>query len=284
MSGVASRPVETAIAGPVIKWAGGKTKLLPELLARMPERFGRYYEPFAGGAAMFFRLAPGRAVLADSNADLIGMYRALAERVETVIARLVEHSEAHGEARYLEVRDHWNRNAIDSIAERAAAFIYLNKTGFNGLWRVNRAGIYNVGYGKYASYTPDVAGIRAAAAVLQRATLRSGDYRSSLVDAAPGDFAYIDGPYDGTYGAYTRDKFDAAAQAELACDVRALARRGVYVMVSNADTPRIRALYAGLRVDVVQAARAINCDGEGRGKVDEVIVIAGYEPEEVRSR
>src|SRR5262249_14917081 len=135
---------------PVIKWVGGKTKLLPELLARMPSRFGRYFEPFAGGAALFFRVAPERAVLADSNPDLIGLYTAIASDVASVIRRLQQHRDAHDQAHYYAMRTRWNdHHGSWPLADRAAAFVYLNKTCFNGLWRVNRAGDFNVPIGRY---------------------------------------------------------------------------------------------------------------------------------------
>jgi len=268
------------LAAPVVKAAGGKTRLLGELVPRMPARFRRYYEPFAGGAALFFRLAPARAVLSDANADLMAVYRAIAEDVEAVIARLAQHRAAHAERHYYAIRDAWNRrDPAWPLVDRAAAFVYLNKTCFNGLWRVNRAGLFNVPLGRYADpaiCVPEA--LRASAAALRGATLREGDYGAAIADARRGDFVYCDPPYDGTFGAYTADGFDDAAQAALAFAVRTLVARGCQVMVSNADTPRIRALYAGMRIDVVRCARAINCDGRGRGAVDEVIVTAGYEP------
>ena len=264
-------------ARPVVKYAGGKTRLVPELVARLPARFGRYFEPFAGGAALFFRLAPERAVLGDSNADLIAMYAALATRVDAVIRHLRRHRDRHGEAHYLATRARWNARAGDA-ADRAAMLLYLNKTCFNGLWRVNRAGEHNVPFGRYPAFEPDASNLRAAAAALAQAELRAGDFQAALYDARAGDLVYVDSPYDGTFGAYTTAGFGDAHQAELAFVVRTLAARGVMVMASNADTPRVRALYAGLRLDVVTCGRAISCDGGKRGAVDEVIVTAGYEP------
>jgi DNA adenine methylase len=271
------------VASPVIKWVGGKTKLLPELTARMPDRFERYYEPFVGGAALFFRVAPERAVLGDANADLIACYGAIATDVGEVTRHLICHADRHGAARFAEVKRAWNeRSASFTAAEVAAMFVYLNKAGFNGLYRVNAKGEFNVGYGKRATYEPDLEALELAAAALRRADLRAGDYRETLRDAEPGDFIYIDPPYDATFASYTASKHGSGAddQADLAFEVRTLARRGVKVMVSSSDTPRIRTLYAGLRIDVVQAARAINCDGAGRGKVDELIITAGYAPDE----
>lgn len=280
----------TSAPGPIVKWAGGKTKLLPDLLARMPAPFARYYEPFAGGAALFFRIAPERAVLGDLNADLVNLYRCVAGDVDAVIAELGQHRVHHGEDHYYATAASLNVErrqpglnlepapAQLEPAARAAAFLYLNKAGFNGLWRVNGANEFNVSWGKHAAYNPDVEGLRAAGAALVRADLRLGDYRDTISDAGPGDFVYCDPPYDETWTGYTAGGTGAVFQVQLAAAVRALAARGVRVMVSNADTPRVRELYSGLRIDVVKCRRSINSDGNGRGAVDEVIVMAGYEP------
>lgn len=264
--------------GPVIKSAGGKTKLLPELLARMPSSFGRYYEPFVGGGALFFAVRPERAMLGDANADLIATYRAVAEDPDRVVCYLDAHHRQHNKSYYDSMRDGWNRRDFGSQTWSAAAFLYLNRCCYNGLWRVNRKGEFNVPMGRYKDPLAGIAArIHAAAPVLASAELRSGDYRATLANAQAGDFAYIDSPYDGTFTAYTDEGFDAVAQAELAFEVRSLAKRGVMIMVSNADTPRVRALYAGLRIDRVRCPRAINSDGQKRGRVHEVIVTAGYE-------
>lgn len=272
-----------SVAGPVVKWVGGKTKLLPELLARMPERFARYFEPFAGGAALFFRVAPERAVLADSNPDLIGLYTCLARDVAGVIRRLEHHRAAHCEAHYYATRTRWNdREQSWSSADRAATFIYLNKTCFNGLWRVNRTGAFNVPIGRYTDppiCVPDA--LRAASAVLAGAVLRCGDYRAAVADARRGDLVYFDPPYDpvaptANFTSYTTDAFGAVDQRALADTARALVARGCQVMLSNSDTPFIRSLYKGFRVDRVKCGRAINSNAARRGEVDELIVTGGY--------
>lgn len=270
-------------AGPVVKWVGGKTKLLPELLARMPAQFGRYYEPFAGGAALFFRVAPERAVLADSNSDLIGLYTCLVSDVAGVIRRLEHHRAAHDEAHYYATRTRWNdREASWSSADRAATFIYLNKTCFNGLWRVNRAGAFNVPIGRYTD--PPICvpqALRAAGALLARAVLRCADYRAAISDARRGDFVYFDPPYDpvaptANFTSYTTDAFGADDQRALADVARGLVGRGCQVMLSNSDTPFIRSLYKGFGIDRVKCSRAINSNAARRGEVDEVIITAGY--------
>jgi DNA adenine methylase len=258
---------------------GGKTKLLPELVARAPERFDRYYEPFAGGAALFFRLAPRRAVLADSNADLIALYTAIASDAGAVIRRLEEHRAAHCEAHYYATRARWNEHhATWPEAERAAAFIYLNKTCFNGLWRVNRAGDFNVPIGRYTDppiCVPDA--LRAAQNVLARAQLRHADYKAAVADMKPNDFVYFDPPYDpvtttSNFTSYTAGAFSPDDQRDLARVARELVARGCMVMLSNSDTPFVRGLYKGFRVERVRCPRAINSNAAKRGDVDELII------------
>jgi DNA adenine methylase len=256
---------------------------MPELLARMPERYGRYYEPFAGGAALFFRVAPRRAVLADSNADLIGLYTAVRTDVAAVIRRLEMHREAHDQDHYYEMRERWNDREVSwSTPERAAAFIYLNKTCFNGLWRVNRSGAFNVPIGRYTDppiCVPDA--LRAAQSALSNAELRCADYKKAVADAKPGDFLYFDPPYDpvtstANFTSYSADGFSHDDQRALADMAKDLVARGCKVMLSNSDTPFIRSIYKGLRVERVKCPRAINSNAAKRGDVDELIITGGY--------
>lgn len=271
------------MTAPIVKWAGGKTKLLSELAARLPAAYGRYYEPFCGGAALFFSLRPERAVLGDVNADLIGAYRVAADQHEKLLSVLEHHRANHCADWYRQTREDWNANAYatDSVA-RAATFIYLNRTCFNGLWRVNRAGEFNVSMGRYKDPFAGIADrIRAASPAIVRAEIRHGDYRETLLDVEAGDFVYLDPPYDpvtptANFRSYTSDGFTAEDQATLAEAVRALIARGVRVMASNSNTPYVRRLYAGLRIDVVECPRAINSDAARRGKVGEVIITGGY--------
>jgi len=249
----------------------------------MPERFGRYYEPFAGGAALFFRVAPARAVLADSNPDLIGLYTCLAVDVAGVIKKLEHHRAVHSEGHYYATRTRWNDRELSwTSAERAATFIYLNKTCFNGLWRVNRAGAFNVPIGRYTDppiCVPEA--LHAASAILARATLRCDDYRAAVADARRGDFIYFDPPYapvapTANFTSYTADAFGPADQRALADTARMLVARGCQVMLSNSDTPFIRSLYKEFQIERVKCARAINSNTAKRGDVDEVIVTGGY--------
>jgi DNA adenine methylase len=275
------RPV--APAGPIVKWAGGKSKLLDALVSRMPARFGSYFEPFLGGGAMFFRLAPGRAVLADWNEDLMNLYRCVAWKVEDVIQRLEAHREEHDKDYYYAVRERWNAGEkTQSAVERAAAFLYLNKTCYNGLFRVNQKGHFNVPMGRYDEpRICDPAQLRGASRLLRRAELHTGHFADQVADAVAGDFVYFDPPYDpvsrtASFTSYTAGSFGPDAQRELAAVVRALTRRGVHVMVSNSDTPFIRQLYRGLDIEQVAASRAINSRADARGTVNELIITNGY--------
>ena len=282
----ASEPVlarATAVAAPIVKWVGGKTRLLPEIVARLPRSYGRYYEPFSGGAAVFFHLAPERAVLSDRNPDLIATYKAVAEDPDGVLRRLALHRDAHGEEHYYATRARWNDRSVDwSSLDRAATFIYLNRTCYNGLWRVNRGGGFNVPMGRYKNpLICDPAGLHAAARVLRNASLRCGDYAAAVADAQPGDLVYFDPPYDpvtttANFVSYTADAFGPDDQRKLAALAHALVERGVGVVLSNSDTPFIRSLYKGLRIDRVRCARAINCNADRRGEVDEVLVLGGF--------
>lgn len=262
-----------------LKWVGSKQKLLPELVARMPPSYESFYEPFAGSAALFFHVGPSRAVLADMNGALIRTYRALVLNVGEVIDYLSAHKHRHNldDAYYYEVRDDWNRRRWTGAGE-AAAFIYLNKTCFNGLWRENRKGEFNVPRGDYKDpsiYDEDV--LHSAAALLTRTELKSMSYQFAVNTANEGDFVYFDPPYDpisdtSNFTSYTKNAFGKDQQRELADVARKLKERGVYVMLSNNDTEFVRSLYPDFCVDNVKCARSVNSKGDGRGKVDEVIV------------
>jgi DNA adenine methylase len=276
-------PGPAPAATPVVKWVGGKTRLLPELTARLPARFGRYFEPFCGGAALFFALRPAAAVLSDGNRDLVATYRALADDVDAVIRRLALHRRHHGPEYYYELRTRWNDPTVSwSAVDRAAAFIYLNKTCYNGLWRVNRRGAFNVPIGRYTDppiCVPDA--LRAAGTALARADLRTGDFRAAVDDARKGDLVYFDPPYDpvtrtANFTSYTAGAFGDDDQRALAELARTLVARGCRVMLSNSDTRFVRSLYRGFRVDRVRCARAINSNAARRGDVDEVVVMGGY--------
>jgi DNA adenine methylase len=281
-------PVETVAAAgprPFLKWAGGKTKLLPELLKRAPREFGTYYEPFLGGGALFWRLAPRAAVLGDLNRELILAYQGVQRNVSLLVRELEALLASHSPGQYAEVRARSTEHL--SYQAAAARTIYLNKTCFNGLYRVNRAGKFNVPIGKSVS-TPrcDAENLRACSAALRlrrghhkEVELVAADFRDLLGRAVAGDFAYLDPPYvpaskTSSFTAFTKNSFGPEDQEDLADLVVDLRRRGVYVLLSNSDTEEAVALYEsrGLRVERVVGRRCISSRAAGRGPAGEILV------------
>jgi DNA adenine methylase len=276
---------------PLVKWAGGKTRLLGELVPRMPPAFGRYIEPFAGGAALFFSICPERALLGDVNRDLVELYTEVSrdpERVHDLLRILFEQHASDPSGTFYGGRAAWNER-------RAATFLYLNKTCFNGLFRVNRQGRFNVPVGRPSSKTaacPSLAQLVAAGAALRRASILCCDYVDTLVEAERGDFVYLDPPYLArprrstsksekslsSFSTYTQDGFGPGDHEELAGHARALVDRGVLVMASNADVPLARELYAsGFEVSEITSSRPISASSEGRVAVGELI-FTSYTP------
>jgi DNA adenine methylase len=278
---------------PIIKWVGGKRKLVPTLAARMPRSYARYFEPFAGGAALYLHVEPEHAVLADTNADLINVYHQAAERPEAVLTELEKLACRHSEQFYSEVRAHWNslptgRRTFAGVWG-AAAFLYLNKTCFNGLWRVNADGGFNVPIGDAdGSSIVSAPEIRAAAPAFARAELRVCDFREAVAAARGGDFVYFDPPYIPTsatakFSTYTPGGFGVKDHDALADVARGLVGRGCQVMLSNSDTPLAWELYGawpGFRIERVSRNGTINADPAKRGRVTELLITAGYQIEE----
>lgn len=277
-----STPVEHtgATPAPFVKWAGGKSRLLPQLRPLLPPgvELMRHVEPFMGGAAMFFALRPKRALLCDINPALLGTYHAVRDQVDCVIPHLRRLARTHDTGTYYEMRERYNQTRTLSDAERAALFIYLNKTCFNGLHRVNRRGEFNVPVGRYAKPAIlDVETLLAASAQLRGADLRCGGFELLLTAAKPGDFIYFDPPYEpvsetSSFTAYAQDGFRREDQLRLRDVFRVLDRRGCKLMLSNSDVPFIRELYRDYHVRTVCAPRAINSDASRRGPVSEVVV------------
>jgi DNA adenine methylase len=265
---------EPSPATPFLKWAGGKTSLLPELVKHVPSPLRRYHEPFVGGGALFFAVAPRRAVLSDANGELIHCWRQVRDDVHAVLDALSAH--VYDRSRFEAVR------ALEPSrlppAERAARFIYLNKTCFNGLWRVNRAGRFNVPFGRYKNPTfHDPGLLLRASRALRGAQIHRAPFEIALQRAAPGDFVYLDPPYDpvsqtASFTTYTRNAFGWEDQERLAAECAALDGRGVRFLLSNSATSRIRALYKKFEQRLVSAPRHISCKGAGRGRVDELLV------------
>jgi DNA adenine methylase len=259
---------------PFIKWAGGKRQLLPHLARHVPPRYGTYHEPFVGGGALFFHLRPQAAVLSDSNERLIRAYRGIKESPAKVIGLL-------GAYRY-ERSFHLAMRRMDidgrSDAEVAAWFIYLNRTSYNGLYRVNSKNRFNVPFGRYANPTichPD--NLMACAAALENAELRLEDFAQVLGRARRGDFVYFDPPYvplssTSSFTSYTSGGFGEADQIRLRDTAKELKRRGVHVLLSNSASPFVRELYAGFSRREVGAFRMVNSKTSGRGKIAELLI------------
>jgi DNA adenine methylase len=267
----------TESARPFLKWAGGKRQLLTELLHHTPRNLRRYHEPFLGGGALFFALKPARAVLSDVNLRLIRTYRGVKSDVEGVIELLEGYRERHSSEFFYELRE----VDIDrgSDAEVAAWFIYLNKTGFNGLYRVNRDNRFNVPFGRYARPAIcDSVTLRACARALKGAEILHIDFEQAVERAERGDFVYFDPPYaplsaTASFTSYTSGGFDAAAQERLRDTARKLKRRGVRVLLSNSDMPLVRELYkSGFKVEEVSALRPVNSKASKRGAVTELLI------------
>lgn len=264
---------------PFIKWVGGKGKLLDQLLPLLPPgaELMRHVEPFAGGGAMFFARRPGRAMLCDVNRALVDTYLAVRDEVEAVIDALGPLARAHGGETYYRVRERYNTKK-GTRAERAAMFVYLNKTCFNGLHRVNRKGEFNVPEGRYKNpRILDEEGLRAASAALAGADVVHTGFEALLAKARPGDFVYLDPPYEpvsrtSNFTSYAEEGFAQADQARLRDVYAELDRRGCKLMLSNSDVPFIRELYSKWRIDVIAAPRNVSCDPTKRGPVSEVVV------------
>jgi len=283
-------PERLVPARPFLKWAGGKGQLLPALQERLPARFERYHEPFVGGGALFFHLwNSGRlrsgGVLSDFNRELIECYEAVRDHVEELIERLqLLRPRFSDKAFFYEIRG-LDREAgfhEQPMVERAARTIFLNRTCYNGLYRLNNKRQFNAPFGNYKNpLIVDPENMREASRALRNVDLRVGDFADVLKRAAPGDLVYFDPPYvpvsaTASFTHYTHQGFSEADQRRLARVFADLAARGCYVMLSNSATDLTRALYGqaapGLAVHTVQASRKINCDGKKRGLVDELIV------------
>lgn len=266
--------VVEAAAAPVLKWAGGKGQLLGALMPRLPARFTRYYEPFAGGAALFFALAPRKAVLCDTNAELVNVYTVVRDELPRLVRSLREYR--YDKELFYEVRARRPEDLDD--VERAARFIYLNRTCFNGLYRVNRRGQFNVPFGRYTNpRILDLPRLQKASRVLKEADVRLNDFSVVDEEAKRGDFVYFDPPYvprnrTSSFTAYTAEAFDMQAQQRLGDLFSRLDKRGCKLMLSNSDTDAVHKLFKGFRIERVAATRNINSRASARGAIYEVIV------------
>ena len=283
-------PLSSASAGPFLKWAGGKSRLLAAYADHFPERFGAYHEPFLGGGAVFFHLRPGQAVLSDANPRLIELWTVVRDEPEALWAQVRVHRGAHGRAYYYRCRDRFNAAQGLSRVERAGLFLYLNKTCFNGLYRENKRGEFNVPFGDYAD--PRIVTeeqLWAASRALRGVELRNEDFVGVVDRARPGDLVYFDPPYvplsaTSSFTSYHHKGFDLTLQAELAGLFHRLAERGVHVMLSNSDVPLVRELYQGWTLVEIRAPRSISRVGDQRHAVGELLVLSTPAPRSVPVR
>ncbi|PYR78789.1 MAG: hypothetical protein DMF87_13120 [Acidobacteria bacterium] len=309
-------PVDTCVSPPpsgrpLLKWAGGKRQLLPALRGYYPVTFNRYIEPFFGSGAVFFdlhasgRLAGRQAWLVDDNADLIGCYRMLTSRTDEVIKQLQALAAGHergGSDFYYEVRDArfnpMRATAATYTPEMAAMLIYLNRTGFNGLFRLNKSGEFNVPAGRYVNpRIVDEQHLRQVAAALRSrgVTLTQGSFEGAVLEAGKGDFVYCDPPYaplsrTACFANYTANGFRRNDQERLQQALAGAAKRGAHVVLSNSSAPEIEELYsrtnaqqALLRIERVDARRAINSRAESRGPVTELVITNVLKPRMLRA-
>jgi len=269
---------------PFVKWVGGKRQLLKQFRllnlyppANFDPKLNKYFEPFVGGGAVFFDLLPEKAELSDLNSELVTTYNVIKNNVDTLIKSLKKHK--YEKEYYLKVRAK-NPNELSGV-EVASRFIYLNRTGFNGMYRVNSKGGFNVPFGRYNNpIICDEKNLRRVSKALQKVSINHQDYKEILKNAKKGDFIYFDPPYypiskTASFTSYTAESFLEDEQTELRNTFAELHKRGCFVMLSNSDTPFINKIYSeipGAKITKVEAGRAINSKGSKRGKITEVLV------------
>jgi len=274
-------------AKPFVKWAGGKRQIIDKLKMYVPDEFDTYYEPFIGGGALLFELSPKKAVINDSNKELMNVYEVLCnEDSFTKMCRVLNSYEVkHSEEFYYDIRNKdRNKKTFDRLSNytKAARTIYLNKACFNGLYRVNSKNQFNVPFGKKTKVnTYDGGNLITVSNYLTMNDVKilSVDFEEAVKDAKKGDFIYLDPPYDSdtsTFNSYTEDGFGKEAQIRLAKVYKELDKRGCYVMLSNHNTSLVNDLYKDYNLHLIEAKRNINSKGEKRGKVEELI-ITNYE-------
>ncbi len=270
-------------AKPVLKWAGGKRRLLEQYAPYFQRAFSSYYEPFMGGGAVYFwlrsqaQVRPVKAALTDINPELINFYQVLRDRPEALIRKLATHQKRHCQEYYYSIREQ-DKTELTPLS-RAARLLYLNRTCFNGLYRENSQGKFNVPMGRYKNpRILDQEGLLAASESLKGARIEVAPYTAVEQLARPGDLVYFDPPYHpltetSDFTSYTKQGFTAEDQENLAKLYARLVGQGVNALLSNSDTPLIRSLYREFQQVPIQAARSINSKGDGRHKITELLIV-----------
>jgi DNA adenine methylase len=275
---------------PIVKWAGGKRQILAHLIDRLPISWEHYYEPFIGGGALFIALSNmgmiKKATISDANPELVNLYHVIQKRPNELVGALKHPELKNTREKYIELRNTFNRKRGDptDAVERAALFLYLNRHGYNGLWRVNRNGEFNVPFGRYQSpRLPSPGLILGFSRLLESVTIQEGDFARTMENAREGDFVYCDPPYfpissTSRFTAYHAKEFSFEDQVRLSRVCRSLTRRNVSLMISNSWAPQICQLYQGFHNEMITALRAINSRGDRRTGVPEMI-ITNYLPD-----
>ena len=273
---------------PLLKWVGGKRQLLPLLTERMPASYDRYYEPFFGGGALCLALEPERIVINDFNSSLVRTYRAVRDDADALSSELMRMQSEYNalpdmEAKrlfYLACRDEYNRILRDpsgthGAAREAVLLVFLNKSGFNGVYRVNGSGAYNVPFGRKTKLTLfDRDNLRGVSELLKGAEIREGDFEAAVSDASSGDFVFFDSPYHATFDHYQKGGFSEEDHRRLADLFAELTDRGVKCMLTNSDTAFMHGLYDRYHIETVPVRRAVNRDASGR--VGTEIIVRNY--------
>jgi DNA adenine methylase len=265
---------------PFVKWVGGKRQLLDILHAAAPDNFGRYYEPFIGGGAYLFSQLPDSATISDANLELVNCYQVIRDDVEALIRSLRTHK--NEEEHFYAVRA--KKIPTMTAVQRASRFIFLNKTCFNGLYRENKSGQFNSPFGRYPNpKIADTENLRAISEYLQTydVEIKHSDYQFVLDKALPGDYVYFDPPYvpmtkTANFASYVKGGFGLHDQTELANVFTELTKKGVLVMLSNSNTQIIHDLYKDFNIQIIHAARSINCKGGKRGKEANEVLVTNY--------
>lgn len=263
---------------PIVKWVGGKRQLMFELLKNMPKDYNRYFEPFIGGGALFFELQPNNAYISDMNEELINLYQVVRDNVDELITNLQKHDIS--KEYFMEIRniDRTEEYQNWSDIKKASRFIYLNRTCFNGMYRVNSKGEFNVPFGHYKNpRILDENNLINCSHLLQRTEIKQADFSEILKKVKKGDFVYFDPPYvplseTSSFTSYTKDGFDIDMQFKLRDVCDELDFMGVKFLLSNSDTKLVNELYENYNIKKVFASRQINANADGRGKITEVLV------------
>lgn len=269
---------KTFLCRPFIKWVGGKTQLLPELIRRLPKKIKKYHEPFIGGGALFFSIRPSQAVISDINPELINLYEVVRDDVEGLLRDLKKHY--YDEKYFYQVRniDRTEEYLTWSPVKKASRFIFLNKTCYNGLYRVNSKGQFNSPFGKYSNpKIVDPQNLSACSTALRNTQIKLASFESIEEPMDPGDFVYFDPPYvplstTANFTSYSKQKFDLEMQYRLYELCKRLTKKKIKFMLSNSSAPFVIELYKDFNIERVSALRAINSNSAKRGAVDEMII------------